>query len=100
MCRGHREFVETTLKMACNKIFLNATFKSFKDFKEALEAWSKENNVVFIKKSTKSVNWANNRLKPGLTPFEKQLVYKNAQYECKFGTIRESESTGIRPILK
>lgn len=73
----------------------HATFKSFDEFEEALHKYEDENYAVFVRKSSKDINsW--NAENPNKTPFNPCLKFKYALYECGYGKIRPTESTGQR----
>lgn len=86
--------------MSSKKICENAIFLSFKDFEETLKKWSHEHGVLYVRKSAHSIQSANEKAPPHLKPFEDKLKYKDAQYECKFGRPRKSESAGIRQKIR
>ncbi|XP_034246307.1 uncharacterized protein LOC117648161 [Thrips palmi] len=75
-----------------------AYFSSYAEFKEALDIYNREKNVLFTTASSKAVAIANNNLKAGEEPYAEALKYKNLTLTCKSGGYyRPSSSKGLRP---
>lgn len=83
--------------MSSDTIELKAIFLTWHDFETTLEKWSDRHGVRYVRESGHTIEWGNKRAPAHLKPLESHLKYKDAQYECYFGTPRERESTGLPP---
>ena len=65
----------------------NEEFDSFSEFKHRLEAYSKQNNILFIIGDSGTVEAANKRLAASTSKrFDAKLTYKHIKYICKHGS--------------
>lgn len=85
------------LRAGAMTLELGATFRSFAEFENEFRQFQENSHVLFVTKSTKTVDVVNSRLSDAVERLKPELKYANATFVCKHGGTVRRTAKGIRP---
>lgn len=85
------------LRAGAMTLELGATFRSFAEFENEFRQFQENNHVLFVTKSTKTVDVVNARLSDAVERLKPELKYANATFVCKHGGTVRRKAKGIHP---
>ncbi|XP_064622580.1 uncharacterized protein LOC135484821 [Lineus longissimus] len=79
------------------KLRVEASYGSFEDLEKALDKYKETSLTVFVRKSSRTTQAANARLKTDEDRYDPRLKYAYVRWCCKHGGNHKTSSTGQRP---